>query len=68
MAKKDKRFLETYVQAGGFSGPDLKILVDRTTGVNYLYLQNGNQGAAITPLLKQDGTPVVTAVSNIRDE
>ena len=38
------------------------ILVDKETGVNYLYVGNGH-GGGLTPLLKSDGTPVVTPVS-----
>lgn len=53
------RFEEVYSQ-GGFMSPTMKIIVDRNTGVHYLYLQNGNQAASITPLLNSDGTPVVT--------
>ena len=39
-----------------------EIWVDRETGVNYLYHASGNSGG-LTPLLKPDGTPVVTPVS-----
>ena len=59
--KKDKRFIKVYSQGGGFSGPATYILVDRLTGVNYLYAA-GSYGGGITPLLKPDGTPVVTPV------
>lgn len=55
------RFLETYVQRG-LMGPTFKVLVDRKTGVNYLFVQNGNQGAALTPLLDENGKPVVTPI------
>ena len=36
-----------------------EIWVDTETGVNYLYHRNGN-AAGFTPLLDQDGKPVVT--------
>ena len=35
------------------------VLVDRETGVNYLYLQIG-YGGGLTPLRDADGKPVVT--------
>ena len=61
MAKvNDERFVQVYSQAG-FS-VQTKILVDKVTGVNYLFHQNGYAGG-LTPLLKSDGTPVVTPVS-----
>jgi len=56
---KDKRFVKAYSQ-NSFSSTTT-ILVDRETGVNYLYHQVGNSGG-ITPLLNQDGKPVITVV------
>ena len=35
------------------------IYVDKETGVNYLYVQNGYSGGLI-PLLDADGKPVIT--------
>ena len=35
------------------------IHVDKETGVNYLYVQNGYSGG-LTPLLDADGKPVIT--------
>lgn len=61
MAKKEKRFLKTYSQDLGST----QILVDKKTGVNYLFVQSGYAGG-LTPLLNRDGTPVVTPVP--RDE
>ena len=61
MAKKEKRFVKTYTQSGGFTGPNMEILVDKQTGVNYVYASSGYSGG-ITPLLNRDGTPVVTPV------
>ena len=61
MAKKEKRFLKTYTQDMGGA----QIWVDKTTGVNYLYISCG-YGGGLTPLLNRDGTPVVTPVP--RDE
>ena len=60
MAKNDERFVKTYTQ-GGFLNNLLEILVDRQTGVNYLYHSAG-YGGGLTPLLNRDGTPVITTV------
>ena len=56
MAKKDKRFEITY-QQGALD--IIEILVDRETGVNYLYRTNGYAGG-MTPLLDREGKPVIT--------
>ena len=58
MAKKEKRFEKVYSQDMG----SVIILVDKQTGVNYLFGQSGYAGG-LTPLLKSDGTPVVTPMS-----
>ena len=39
----------------------IEIWVDTETGVNYLFHRNGN-AAGFTPLLNQEGKPVVTPV------
>ena len=61
MAKKEKRFEIIYEHGGGFSGPSTTVLVDKKTGVNYLFACSGYAGG-LTPLLNRDGTPVVTTV------
>lgn len=63
MAKKEKRFEVTYSQELG----SVKIYVDKETGINYLFIQNG-YGAGLTPLLNRDGTPAVTPVRKTYDE
>ena len=55
----EKRFIKTYTQST--FGTETKILVDRETGVNYLFHQSGHAGG-LTPLLDKDGKPVVTTV------
>ena len=65
--KKEKRFVKVYSDGGGFSGPATYILVDRQTGVNYLYA-TGSYGGGVTPLLNRDGTPVITPVPKEYDE
>ena len=44
----------------------MQIWVDKQNGVNCLYTQNGYAGG-LTPLLKADGTPVVTPVSRYEE-
>ena len=66
MAKKEKRFEKVYEHGGGFSGPTTAILVDKKTGVNYLFATSGYAGG-LTPLLNRDGTPVVTTVIPEKD-
>ena len=60
MAKKDDRFLKTYSQGSSLTTLT-QIWVDKQTGINYLFQVNG-YAVGLTPLLKADGTPVVTPV------
>lgn len=55
--KKNNQRFEVVYKEGGLSG--CKILVDKKTGVNYLYSWDGYSGG-ITPLLNRDGTIVIT--------
>lgn len=57
---KEKRFEKVYSQ-GALEG--IEILVDKETGVNYLFRQSGYAGG-ITPLLDRDGKPIVTPIIN----
>ena len=62
MAKPDeKRFIKVQTESGGFTGPATTVLVDRQTGVNYLFASSGYAGG-LTPLLDRDGKPIVTPV------
>ena len=63
MAKKEERFVKVYSENLGSEF----ILVDKKTGVNYLFVQSGYAGG-LTPLLNRDGTPVVTPIPNNYDE
>lgn len=63
----EKRFEKIYYNGGGFSGPATTILVDKLTGVNYLFVQNG-YGGGLTPLLNRDGTVVVSSISQLKTE
>ena len=58
MARKEERFIKVHSENLGSE----IILVDRETGVNYLFVSQGYAGG-LTPLLKADGTPVVTPIS-----
>ena len=53
---KNERFEKVYTQG---SLTLTEIWVDKETGVNYLFHQSGYAGG-MTPLLDQDGKPVVT--------
>ena len=59
MAKTEDRFVKVHTE--GMINVS-EIWVDRQTGVNYLFHAAGNAGG-LTPLLKADGTPVITPVS-----
>ena len=60
--EKNKRFKIVCSQRDGV-GVKTEILVDRETGVNYMFHQNGYSGG-LTPLLDKDGNVVVTPVSD----
>ena len=59
MAKND-RFEKVYTQGALAT---MEIWVDKETGVNYLYHQNGYSGG-MTPLLDRDGKPVISPIVN----
>ena len=59
---EDKRFEGVSQEGSGFSYLQA-ILVDKETGVNYLFVQSGYAGG-LTPLLDADGKPVVTKKDN----
>ncbi len=58
MSKKDNRFEKVYSQ-GALSG--VEVLVDKETGVNYIFTFNGNAGG-MTVLLDKYGKPVITPI------
>ena len=66
MANTEDRFIKTYSQGNGLVTERVQIWVDKKTGVNYLFTQSGYAGG-LTPLLKADGTPVVTPVSRYEE-
>ena len=63
MARKEERFIKVYSENLGSE----VILVDKKTGVNYLFVQSGYAGG-LTPLLNRDGTPIITPIPNQYDE
>jgi hypothetical protein len=58
MPKESDRF-ETVYKQGTLS--TTSIIVDKKTGVNYLYVQSGYAGG-LSPLLDREGKPVITSV------
>ena len=58
MNEWDKRF-EIKKEQGGFVNESIKIIVDKETGVNYIWVQSGYAGG-LTVLVDENGKPVVT--------
>ena len=61
---RNKRFFWETAQSGLLK--KTTILIDKETGVNYLFVQEGYAGG-LTPLLDKDGKPVITPPSEIID-
>ena len=59
MAKKEKRFI-VKEQQGGFT-IGATVLVDKQTGVNYLFTNSGYSGG-LTVLVDAMGNPIVTPI------
>lgn len=65
MAKKESRFIVSETYGSGLSELGTqKVLVDKQTGVNYLFIHSG-YGVSVTPLVDRDGKPIITTVSAI---
>ena len=62
MARKEERFLRVHSENMGSE----QILVDKKTGVNYLFVQSGYAGG-LTVLVDADGRPVVTPISQYEE-
>ncbi len=62
--KKEKRFEVIYKDGTMLAQ---RILVDKKTGVNYLFIAEGYAGG-LTPLLDQDGKPIISTVSTLSRE
>ena len=63
MAKKEERFVKVYSE--NFESEI--VLVDRLTGVNYLFVSRGYAGG-LTPLLDRNGNVVVSPITTNYDE
>ena len=59
--KKTDRFICTEISGGAFDNTQQRILIDRKTGVNYLWTSNGYAGG-LTVLVDIEGKPIVTSV------
>lgn len=59
----EKRFEKIYSQDMG----NKMILVDRQTGVNYLFVASGYAGG-LTPLLDRDGKPIISRLPLEEDD
>lgn len=57
MANKEKRFIELHKEGSELSVAKI-ILLDKETGVQYLFIKSG-YGAGLTPLLDRDGKPLI---------
>ena len=62
MAKKEERFIRVHSENMGCE----QILVDKKTGVNYLFVQSGYAGG-LTVLVDANGKPIVTPVSQYQE-
>lgn len=58
--KNNERFFRVFTEGSEF-GTKREVLVDRETGVQYLFVKSG-YGAGLTPLLDRDGKPMVKTV------
>lgn len=60
MAKNQERFEVVLKEGNSMKSSGIRlILVDKETGVNYLWLTSGTAGG-LTPLLDAEGKPVIT--------
>lgn len=62
--KSDQRFEITHDEGNALVSGVKLVLVDKKTGVNYLFVQSGYAGG-LTPLLDAEGKPVVTKLSGM---
>ena len=58
---KSKRFICTEISGGAFETTQSRVLVDRETGVNYLWTAAGYAGG-LTILMDAEGKPIVTPI------
>ena len=58
---KDDRFQIVQQEGNGLTSPQRIVLMDTTTGVQYLFVQSGNAGG-LCPLVNRDGGPLMWEV------
>ena len=58
---KSDRFVCTEISGGTFDAVQPRVLVDRKTGVNYLWVGAGYAGG-LTVLVDAEGKPIITSV------
>ncbi len=63
MGKSDERFVLKEKSGGLLSSHVSQVIVDKETGVNYLFVTSGYAGG-LTPLLDATGKPIVTPIYN----
>ncbi len=63
LEKPAPRFKTVYTQTVDTFG-SCKIVLDTVTGVNYLLLDSGTGEGGLTPLLDQNGKPVVSVITD----
>lgn len=59
MAKKERRFIMQEREGNPLTEVTTIVIVDKETGVNYLWAQNGTAGG-LTSLLDAEGKPIIT--------
>ena len=65
MAKKDDRFIVVHKEGNSLTSAGYRqLLVDKKTGVTYLFISAG-YGAGLTPLLDAQGNPVITRTDSL---
>ena len=55
----DKRFVVKESAGNSLTSRKFYVIIDRETGVNYLYVASG-YGIAMTPLLDREGKPIIS--------
>ena len=55
----DKRFVVKATEGNSLTSRKFYVIIDRETGVNYLYVASG-YGIAMTPLLDREGKPIIS--------
>lgn len=63
--KDEKRFVRILKEGSEMSSAQW-VIVDRETGVQYLFVKSG-YGAGLTPLLDRDGKPLIASLTDWRE-